>query len=65
MPKKGLTIRRDLVAIFDHVIFDEPDMTILAEMLGNFVQFLIGNQRTLESVDAIRAITSGMLTLFS
>ena len=65
MPKKGLIIRRDHVAIFDHVIFDEPGMTILAEILGNFVQVLIGNQRTLESVYAMRAITSRMLTLFA
>ena len=43
VPKRGLTIRRDFVAIFDHVVFDKPGMNILAEMLGNFVQFLIGN----------------------
>jgi len=57
VPKKGLTIRRDLVAIFDHVIFDESGTTILAEVLGIFFQLLIGDKRTLESVDAMRAIT--------
>ena len=65
VPKKGLTIRRNLVAIFYHVIFDEPGMTILDEGLGNVVQFLIEDNRTLESVDAMRAITYKMLTLFS
>ena len=65
VPKKKLPISRDLLAIFDHVILDEPGMTVFAEMLGHLIQFLVGNQHTLESVDAMQAVTSRMLTLFA